>query len=127
MKTCAHAAKAANRILYCNKKSITSRSGEAILLFYVAPVRPYVDTMPRFVSFSLTQEQTGIDVLEQVEWKATKVVRGWSMLLYKERLREPGLFQPGEEAKGGLVAVSSTRMGGYREDHMKAFLRGAQG
>lgn len=51
MKTCAHAAKKANCIRY--SKSIASRSREAILLVYVALVRPYLDTMSRFVPFSL--------------------------------------------------------------------------
>lgn len=36
MKIHVHAAKEANCILYCNSKSIASRSREEILLFYVA-------------------------------------------------------------------------------------------
>lgn len=58
MKTGAPAAKKANCIWY--SKRIASRSREAILLFHVAlvrpyldKVRPYLDAMSRFVPFSL--------------------------------------------------------------------------
>lgn len=104
---------------YCtvNNKSIARSFREAILPLYMALVRPCLDTLCRFVPFSFTQKEADIDALLWAEQNVTKMVRGWSMSLCRERLRESGFVQPGEEkAKGVLVAISIIQVGEYRED-----------
>ena len=86
---CVIPAQKANCILDCIKRSMTRRSREAILLLYSALVRPCLEYC---IQFWDPQHKKDMELLEQVQRRATKIIRELENLPYKDRLRELGLF-----------------------------------
>jgi len=86
---CALAAQNANHILGCLKGSVVSRSREVILPLYSTLVRPHLES---YVQLWRPQHRKDMELLEQVQRRATKMIQGMKQLSYKERLRELGLF-----------------------------------
>ncbi|GAB0209195.1 hypothetical protein GRJ2_003385200 [Grus japonensis] len=81
---CALAAQKANCVLGCIKRSVTSRSREVILPLCSALVRPHLEDCIQLWS---PQHRKDMDLLEWVQRRATKMIRGMEHLSYEERLR----------------------------------------
>jgi len=100
---CALAAQKAYHVLGCIKRRVASRWREGILPHCSTLVRLHLEYCVQLWS---PQHKKDMELLEQVQRRAAKMIRGLENLSYEERLRELGLFSLDKQRLWGCLKWS---------------------
>ncbi|KFQ19100.1 hypothetical protein N331_05119, partial [Merops nubicus] len=113
------AAQKANCILSSIKRSMASRSRNAILPLFSALVRPHLEhcvLLWRPQHKKAMDLLKDVDLLERVQRRAMRMIQGLEQLSYEDRLRELGLFSlEKRRLRGGLIVAFQYLRGPYKK------------
>ena len=119
---CALAAKMANRTLGCIRHSMASRSKEGIVPLCSALLQPHLEYC---VQFWAPQYEKDVKLFENIQRRATKMVKALEGKMFEEQLRCLGLFSPEQSRlRGGLMAACSSLTRGAEGQALSSALWG---
>ncbi|KFQ73574.1 hypothetical protein N335_09187, partial [Phaethon lepturus] len=118
---CALAGQKASCILGCIQNSVSSRSREGILPLYSALLRPHLESCIQLWS---PQHRKDLDLLDCIQRRATKMIRGMEHLSLEDSLRELEMFSlEKRRLQGDLLAAFQYLRGAYKKDGDRLFSR----
>jgi len=117
---CVLTAQKASCILGCTKSSVASRSREVILPLSSALVKTHLECCVQVWS---PQHRTAMDLLEWVQRRGTKMIRGLEHLSCEQRLRFGAFLLEEEKALGRPCSRLPVREGGLQKAEEGLFRR----
>ena len=119
---CALAAQKADCCLGCNERNTASRLREVILPLCSVLGRPHLEYCIQMQSPRYSRD---MDLLECVQRRATKMIKGMEQLSYEDRLRELGLFSlQKRRLPGDVIAAFQYLTGNERKEGDRLFKQG---
>ena len=108
-------------VSWAGSRNVTSRSREVTLPLCSSPVGHHLQYCLQFWGPQLKKD---IELLERIQRRATKMIRGPEHLLYENRLGELGLFSLEKRRLWDYIIVALQDLkGAYRKAREELFIR----